>query len=107
MLDDLRFTVRALRREPGHTAAAVLTLALGIGCTSAIFSVIEAVLLRRLPVPHAEQLVGLWEDQPKVPNASLSPPDFRDLKAEVRSYESLSALMGSAFRLTGIERPER
>jgi putative ABC transport system permease protein len=107
MLDDLRSTVRTLRREPAHTAAAILTLALGIGCTSAIFSVVEAVLLRSLPVPHAERLVELWEDQPKVPNASLSAPDFRDLKAETRSYEGMSAFMREGFRLTGLDRPER
>ncbi|HWE26173.1 MAG TPA: ABC transporter permease [Myxococcales bacterium] len=107
MLEDLRFTIRGLRREPGHAAAAILTLALGIGCTSAIFSVIEAVLLRGLPLPQAERLVALWEDQPKVPNASLSGPDFRDMKADARSYESLSAYLRTAFRLTGLERPER
>ncbi|HYZ90314.1 MAG TPA: hypothetical protein VE620_13540, partial [Myxococcales bacterium] len=65
MLDDLRFTIRGLRREPGHAAAAILTLALGIGSTSAIFSVVEAVLLRTLPLPRAERLVSLWEDQPQ------------------------------------------
>ena len=107
MLDDLRFTIRGLRREPGHAAAAILTLALGIGCTSAIFSVIEAVLLRSLPLPHAERLVALWEDQPQVPNASLSGPDFRDMKAETHSYEGISAYIRTAFRLTGMQRPER
>jgi putative ABC transport system permease protein len=107
MLSDLRFAVRALRKHPGHAAAAILTLALGIGCTTAIFSVIEAVLLRALPVPAPERLVALWEDQPKIPGASLSAPDFRDLKAQSRSYENVSAYFGNAFRLTGTDRPER
>src|SRR5437868_15205251 len=106
MLSDLRFAIRGLRKHPGHAAAAILTLALGIGCTSAIFSVIEAVLLRTLPVPHAERLVALWEDQPKIPGASLSVPDFRDMKAESRSYEAVSAFMGSAFPVSGLVRPE-
>src|SRR5438477_9581079 len=107
MLSDLRFAIRGLRKHPGHAAAAILTLALGIGCTTAIFSVIEAVLLRTLPVPNADRLVALWEDQPNTKGASLSAPDFRDIKAQARSYENVSAYLGNAFRLTGIERPER
>ena len=63
--------------------------------------------MRSLPLPHAERLVALWEDQPQVPNASLSGPDFRDMKAETHSYEGISAYIRTAFRLTGMQRPER
>src|SRR2546423_2845774 len=107
MLGDIRHAVRRLRKQPGYAAAAILALALGIGSNTAIFSVIQAVLLRTLPVPHPELLVGLWEDQLQIPNASLSAPDFRDLRAQARSFESISAYVGTEFRLTGLDRPER
>src|SRR3989442_1608323 len=86
--------VARLAHHPGYAAAAVLALALGIGCTTAIFSVMQAVLLRALPVPHPEQLASLWEDQPHARDASMSGPDFRDLKAQARSFESMSASVG-------------
>src|SRR6267143_666250 len=86
MLDDLRYAVRRLRKNPGYAAAEVLALALGIGCTTAIFSVMQAVLLRTLPFPDADQLVFLSEDQPGGPGASLSGPDFVDLGAQGRSF---------------------
>ena len=106
MLDDLRYAVRRLRKNPGYAAAAVLALALGIGCTTAIFSVMQAVLLRTLPVPDADQLVFLSEDQPGGPGASLSGPDFVDLAAQARSFASVSASAGMRLRLTGLDRPE-
>jgi putative ABC transport system permease protein len=106
MLDDLRYAVRRLRNHPGYAAAAILALALGIGCTTAIFSVMQAVLLRTLPVPHPEQLISLSENQPGGPDASLSGPDFLDLRAQARSFESLSASAGMNIRLTGLDRPE-
>src|SRR5215470_15943653 len=107
MLRDIVYALRRLRRHPGYAAAAVLALTLGIGCTTAIFSVMQAVLLRTLPVPHAERLVSLWEDQRLVPEASISGPDFRDLRAQARSFESMSVGVGVSMALTGLDRPER
>jgi putative ABC transport system permease protein len=107
MLQDLGYALRRLRNQPGYAAAAVLALALGIGCTTAIFSVMQAVLLRTLPVPRPERLVSLSEDQPQFPDASLSAPDLLDLKAQIRSFESVSAYFGMRMVLTGIDRPER
>ena len=107
MVRDLRHALRRLRSQPGHAAAAVLALALGIGCTTAIFSVMQAVLLRTLPVPHPERMIYLSESQPQYPDASLSGPDFLDLKGQVRSFESVSAFFGMRLVLTGIDRPER
>jgi predicted lysophospholipase L1 biosynthesis ABC-type transport system permease subunit len=60
-IQDLRYTIRTLRRTPAFTGAAVLTLALGIGATTALFSVVEGVLLRSLPYPTPERLVQLWQ----------------------------------------------
>src|SRR5712671_1161391 len=107
MLEDLRYALRRLRYQPGYAAAAVLALALGIGCTTAIFSVMQAVLLRTLPMPSPERLISLSENQPESPDSSLSAPDVLDLKAQIRSFESVSAYFGMRMVLTGIDRPER
>src|SRR2546423_12134732 len=104
MLGDIRHAVRRLRKQPGYAAAAILALALGIGCNTAIFSVIEAVLLRTLPVPHPERLGRPWGDQLHIPNASPSPPDFLDLRAQAPAFEAISAYVGPEVPLT---RPHR
>ncbi|MFL5308887.1 MAG: ABC transporter permease [Myxococcales bacterium] len=99
--------MRRLRHQPGHAAAAVLALALGIGCATAIFSVVQAVVLGAVPFPRSEQLVSLSEVQPQAAHASLSGPDFLDLKGQVGSFESLSSYVGMQIRLTGLDRPEQ
>src|SRR5215468_7907560 len=107
MVRDLRLALRRFRFQPGYAAAAAIALALGIGCTTAIFSVMQAVLLRTLPLPHPERLVSLSEDQPHVSDASLSAPDVLDLKEQIRSFESVSVSFGMRMVLSGIDRPER
>jgi len=111
MLEDFAYALRRLRNRPGYAAAAILALALGIGCTTAIFSVMQAVLLRTLPVPQPERVVNLSEEQPHmppdIPGVSMSGPDFRDLKSDARSFESASSFAGISFRLTRLDRPER
>src|SRR5262245_22553936 len=88
---DLRYGLRMLVKAPEFTLIAVLTLALGIGANTAIFSVVNAVLLRPLPFAEPERLVWFWDTQPQFPTASVSLPDFLDWKEQNRSFEHLAA----------------
>ncbi len=108
-MNDLRYALRQLRKSPGFTLVAVLTLALGIGANTAIFSVINAVLLRPLPYPDADRIVTLSESAPSQPEISVSWQNFLDWKAESTVFESLSVGRRESFNLSGVEGrgPER
>jgi putative ABC transport system permease protein len=98
MIQDLRFGLRMLLKNPGFTLIAVFTLALGIGANTAIFSVVNAVLLRPLPFAEPERVMWLWDTQPQLPTAPASLPDFLDWKDQNRSFEYLAAFQsGSMF----------
>ena len=108
---DLRFALRQLRRSPGYTAAAVLTLALGIGANTAIFSVVDTALLRPLPFSQASRLVLLWESRPQsgFPQLPLSYPTFADVREQARSFEGLAAWTSqpeTTFNLTLGDEPQ-
>ena len=83
LLQDLRFALRMLARSPGFSAVAMLTIALGIGATTAIFSLVDATLLHPLPYPHPEQLVSIEDDLPGVGarDVGMSVPEWQDLRA--------------------------
>jgi putative ABC transport system permease protein len=104
---DVRHGLRAIAKSPGFTAVAVLTLALGIGANTAIFSVVNAVLLRALPFPNSGRLVALWgvREHTGENRRALSYPDFEDLRAHSRSLESAAAYDEGAFTLTGLGEP--
>jgi putative ABC transport system permease protein len=106
---DLRFGLRVLRRNPGFTAVAALTLALGIGGTAVVFSLLDAVLLRPLPYPHSERLFRLFplEGKRKRGVEQASYADFRDWQRQSRTFESLAAYGGDSLNLTGTAEPER
>jgi putative ABC transport system permease protein len=104
LLKDIRYGVRNLSRTPGFTAVAVLTLALGIGANTAIFSVVENVLLRPLPYPHPENLVEIWNTYPpQIPRAGLSPGDYADWHKQATSFSEMGAYgdTSKGFNLTG------
>lgn len=101
-IQDLRYALRMLRRSPGFTIVAVLTLMLGIGANAAIFSVVNGVLLNPFPYPHAEQIITLHESKPNFANGSISYPNFRDWRAENRSFSFLAITRSYAFSLTGM-----
>src|SRR6266700_4890109 len=92
LIQDLRYALRQLRRSPGFTAAALLTLALGIAANTAIFSVIEAVILRPLLFGTPDRLVWLNGKMPMTDEAAVSPPDFRDYRAENRTFDCIAAI---------------
>ncbi|HEX5734752.1 MAG TPA: ABC transporter permease [Blastocatellia bacterium] len=99
---DLRYGTRMFLKQPGFTLIAVLTLALGIGANTAIFSVVNAVLLRPLPYAEPERLVWLWDTIPQLPTAPTSLPEFLDWKDQNQSFEHLAAfLSGNMFLDTG------
>ena len=101
---DLRYAARSLRRRPGFVAVVVLTLALGIGATTAIFSVVYGVLLRPLPLPDAERVVRLEgqprDGDPEKVGTATSYPDYRDFRAQARSFAHLAAVRGWTATLT-------
>ena len=108
MIDDLAYAARGLRRTPGFTAVTVLTLALGIGGTSAVFTVVNRVLLDPIPFPDSNRLVLIWgskphEGQPEIP---FSQPDFEDLRDRARSFDTLASWALGRGSLTGSGEPE-
>jgi putative ABC transport system permease protein len=104
---DLRYGARMLWKNPGFTIVAVITLSLGIGANTAIFSVVNAVLLRPLPYPEADRLVHLTERHPKFETMSISYPDFIDWRARNHVFEYLGVYNFGSYNLTGSGEPER
>lgn len=106
---DLRYAFRALIRSPGFAVVTMLTLALGIGANTAVFSVINALLLKTLPYRDAGRLVTLWEsrEQAGMDRSPVSPPNFLDWKAESRSLRDMAAYRYWGFDLSGGAEPER
>jgi len=108
-MNDLRYCLRSLARTPGFTATVILTLALGIGANTAIFSIVDAVLLRPLPFPQPEQLVRVIDNAPGV-NArdiGMSPPELADLQDRSGIFESVSGVWPIDGNSTGGGQPER
>jgi putative ABC transport system permease protein len=104
---DLLYAWRALRKQPGFTAIAVLTIALGVGANSAIFSVVDAVMLRPLPFRDADRVVLINEHTPQFPLLSLSAENYRDVCAQAQSFESCGAFRTTTFNLSGVTEPQR
>ena len=100
ILGDARFALRLLRRSPGFGATILTVLVVGIGATTAMFSLVASLLLRPLPYPNPEELTLITGRQPMVDRASTSLPDFLDLKAEATTFERMSAMSYEAFSLS-------
>jgi putative ABC transport system permease protein len=107
LLQDLRYGVRMLRRNPGFTLLAVFTLALGISATTAIFSVVYGVLLRPLPYDRPQQLVQIWEKGKNGQNSNLADLNFQDLHAQNRSLQGLAEFHSDLASVSGGSEPKR
>ncbi len=108
MLNDLRYALRQLIKAPSFTAVAILTLALGIGACTAIFSVVNVVLLRPLDYPDPDRIVTMRETNlPQFPEFSVSPPNYLDWEKQTKSYEYLAAYTSAQLNLTGEGEPQR
>jgi predicted permease len=111
IVSDLRFALRVLRRAPGFALAVVAVLALGIGANTAIFSIVNGVLLRPLPFPDSERLVRVYHTPPQstfpgITLFSVSPANFFDWQRDARSFERMAIYHGNRFTLTGAAEPE-
>src|ERR1044072_2535170 len=109
LLQDVRFSFRLLLKKPGFTLIVVLALALGIGANTAIFSVVNAVLLRPLPYKSPEHLVWLRETCPlnDIQDEPASPPNYMDWKTQAESFEDMGALVSTMLTLTNNGEPAR
>jgi putative ABC transport system permease protein len=113
LLQDLKYGLRQLRRSPGFTAVAVLTLALGIGANTAIFSIVGAILIRPLPYPEASRLATIWGTHPDIPKLQAAVADYLDWRRQDRDFAQIAAYScrgcweGANAILTGAGEPEQ
>ncbi len=110
LLKDIRFGVRMLIKHPGFAIVAVIALALGIGANTAIFSVVNAVMLRPLPYPHPERIMTLWQNREARGGPErewTTPADFKDWREQSQTFESMAAFAGWGPTLTGQDEPEQ
>ena len=106
LAQDIRYALRQLRKSPGFTTVTILTLTLGIGANTAIFSVVKGVLLNPLPFHAASRLVSVFEATPNFPKGSISYPNFLDWQRENRSFEAMAAYRSTDGSITGVDQPE-
>lgn len=104
---DLRYAIRTLRNKPGFTLIAILTLALGIGANTAIFSVVNAVVLRPLPYAEPDRLMTLWETMPGSDQRSVAPGNFVDWRTQNKTFQDMAATFYANFNLTSDGEPDR
>ena len=110
LFTDIRFSFRSLVKQPGFTLVAILTLALGIGANTAIFSVVNAVLLRPLPFKDPERVVLVWNNGAEAAGGDRTPlaiVDLQDWRAQSRSFESMGAFQNGTFNYSSGEVPEQ
>lgn len=104
-LDDARFTLRSLKRQPGFAAVVITTLALGIGANTALFSILDAVVLRPLPYREPDRVVTLWETAPR--KSRVAAANFLDWRAEAKSFSGMAAFSARGMTLSGNGEAER
>src|SRR5215467_12254990 len=109
LLQDIRYGLRGMRQAPGFSIVAILTLALGIGATTAIFSITNAVVLRPLPYPDADRLAFVWTVAPQFPEFKMgeSKLEFDDIRSQERSFRTMALYQSRSLTLSGSGDPEQ
>src|SRR2546428_3022210 len=110
MIDKLRqacrYAIRTWRRRPGFAIVAMLTLALGIGANTAIFSIVNAVLLRPLPYAHSDRLVSVWGRTTAFPRGLISYQEYEEIRKQTGTFEAMALWFGQSVNLTGVDEPQ-
>src|SRR5215211_2510504 len=107
LVQDVRYAVRLLLRSPGFALTSIVVLALAIGANAAIFSAVKGVLIAPLPYPDPDRLVRLFEENPTTPHFPMAPADFRDYRAELRTFDGIAAYLRNDLQLADGDRPEQ
>ena len=107
VIQDVRFAVRGLKKAPGFTVVALVTLTLGIGANTAIFSAVYTTLMRPLAYRDAERIVFLWSSRTTVPREPLSPARLIDFRQQLSSFDAVAGISQIPLNLTGSGEPER
>jgi len=107
LFKDIRYGIRGLLKRPGFTFVAIITLALGIGANTAIFGVVNAVVLRPLPYAEPDRLMTLWETMPGSDRRSVAPGNFVDWRTQNTTFQEMVATFYANFNLTSDGEPER
>src|ERR1044071_5061198 len=109
LVQDFRYAARMLLKNPTFSIVAVVALALGIGANTAIFSVVNTVLLKTLPFKDPDRLVMVWEDNTKLgfPKDTPAPANFIDWRDQNQTFDGMAAIASATFNLTGIGEPEK
>jgi putative ABC transport system permease protein len=107
LIQDLRYAMRQLRRSPGFTVVAVLTLALGIGANASIFSVVYGVLLRPLPYPDSNRIMAVFEINSRGGWSRLADPNFNDFRDQNRSFQAIAKYKDYVVSVSGASQPTR
>lgn len=101
LIQDLRFSLRLMRKRPGMTFLVIAALVLGIGANTAVFAVVNSVLLRPFPLPDPDRVVIIWATSKQIPNMAVSYPEYLDWKQQSHSFQSMAALQAISFNMTG------
>jgi putative ABC transport system permease protein len=107
LLQDIRYALRLWRRRPGFALVAIVTLALGIGANTAMFSIVNAVLLRPLPYPHADRLVSVWGNTAAFPRGLLSYDEYEEIGKQAGTFEATGLWFPQSVNLTGVDESQR